>query len=143
MHGAAQLERYDKFIQLVKLNFKVEKRHVHDQEHKGLESHVAEVTALCRDKQVIRVRHASEDMYASLDLLADGLSRKLRKYKERRAGRTNDQLSTADAFVADTVSARRWRLSLARCSACPPATARPLHPCPAPTRAALRRAPLG
>lgn len=124
-----QLDRYDKYLNSVSVNLKVEHRALHDREHVGKEAHIAEVTALCRDKQVIRVRHESEDMYASLDLLADQLSRKLRKYKaqrrplaltprshpapgltpaphptprqERRGQRKQNQLGTAEAFGAE------------------------------------------
>lgn len=57
---------------------------LHDVDHKGEEAHVAELTALCKDKQVIRVCSESPDMYASLDKLNERLGRKLRKYKERK-----------------------------------------------------------
>lgn len=68
----------------VELHLKVQSRSRHDTEHLGKESHIAEVTAHCIDKVVIHCAATSEDMYASLDDLADTLSRKLRKYKERR-----------------------------------------------------------
>jgi putative sigma-54 modulation protein len=72
------------------LRLKVEHRGggLHDQDHQGLEAHIAEVTALCSDKQVIRVRFSGDDMYASLDKLSDRLGRKLRKYKERKRPRS-------------------------------------------------------
>lgn len=46
-------------------------------------SHIAEATVSVRGN-TIRSSHPSENMYASIDLMADGLARKLRKYKERR-----------------------------------------------------------
>jgi len=83
------LTRYNDMVQSANLNLKVEHRGggLHDQEHHGHEAHIAEVTALCADKQVIRVRHSGDDMYASLDKLADRLGRTLRKYKERKRPR--------------------------------------------------------
>jgi putative sigma-54 modulation protein len=46
-------------------------------------AHTAEVTTSLKGT-VIRRSEASPDMYASIDLVADRLARKLRKYKERR-----------------------------------------------------------
>lgn len=46
-------------------------------------AHKAEVTTSLKGT-VIRTSEASPDMYASIDLVADRLARKLRKYKERR-----------------------------------------------------------
>lgn len=46
-------------------------------------AHTAEVTTSLKGT-VIRTSEASPDMYASIDLVADRLARKLRKYKERR-----------------------------------------------------------
>ena len=102
---------------------------MHDTEHRGKEAHIAEVrsasqhgtrsstltvndeitpafpprqvTALCTDKQVIRVSHECDDMYASLDILADQLARKLRKHKEKLSKRKNDNMATSDVFEAE------------------------------------------
>eukprot|EP00316_Scyphosphaera_apsteinii_P013076 CAMPEP_0119346528 /NCGR_PEP_ID=MMETSP1333-20130426/108048_1 /TAXON_ID=418940 /ORGANISM="Scyphosphaera apsteinii, Strain RCC1455" /LENGTH=213 /DNA_ID=CAMNT_0007359029 /DNA_START=985 /DNA_END=1626 /DNA_ORIENTATION=- len=84
-----QVKRYDEMINSVTVHLKVEHRALHDRDHQGLEAHIAEVTALCRDRQVIRVRHSSDSMYASLDKLSDMLGRKLRKYKERKRSRSS------------------------------------------------------
>jgi len=46
-------------------------------------AHIAEATVSVKGNTV-RSSHRSENMYASIDLMADGLARKLRKYKERR-----------------------------------------------------------
>lgn len=83
------LTRYDDMVQSASLNLKVEHRGggLHDREHHGHEAHIAEVTALCTDKQVIRVKFSGDDMYASLDKLSDRLGRVLRKYKERKQPR--------------------------------------------------------
>ena len=68
----------------LQLHLKVESRALHDTEHKGKESHIAEVTAFCVDKHVINAKADGEDMYASIDELTDTLTRSLRKYKEKR-----------------------------------------------------------
>jgi len=47
------------------------------------QAHKTEVTTSLKGT-VIRTSEANEDMYASIDLVADRLARKLRKYKERR-----------------------------------------------------------
>lgn len=94
----SQLERYEKYLHSVDVDLKVEHRALHDTEHRGREAHIAVVTAYCQDKQVIRVSHESDDMYASIDLLADQLARKLRKYKERRTQRQHARVATAEVF---------------------------------------------
>ncbi len=45
-------------------------------------SNVTEVTIFL-DGKIIRSEHASEDMYASIDLVADKLERQLHKYKDK------------------------------------------------------------
>jgi putative sigma-54 modulation protein len=92
--------RYERMLTSVTVHLKVEHRGggLHDIAHQGLEAHVAEVTALCRDKQVIRVCSDSDNMYASLDELSDRLGRQLRKYKERRSQRKADQKGGNDVF---------------------------------------------
>lgn len=47
------------------------------------DTQIAEVTVYANGS-VIRAEESSENLYASLDLVADKLSRKLRKYKEKR-----------------------------------------------------------
>eukprot|EP00571_Detonula_confervacea_P011731 CAMPEP_0172298202 /NCGR_PEP_ID=MMETSP1058-20130122/962_1 /TAXON_ID=83371 /ORGANISM="Detonula confervacea, Strain CCMP 353" /LENGTH=230 /DNA_ID=CAMNT_0013007461 /DNA_START=115 /DNA_END=807 /DNA_ORIENTATION=- len=49
------------------------------------DSHTAEVVTSLKGT-VFRVAESSPDMYASIDLVASRLARKLRKYKERRLG---------------------------------------------------------
>ncbi len=46
-------------------------------------SHCAEVTVSVKGL-VMRTSERSENMYASIDMVADGLARKLRKFKERK-----------------------------------------------------------
>lgn len=47
------------------------------------DKHEAEVVVYTTNKQVLRQQVKSADMYASIDSVADKLTRKLRKYKER------------------------------------------------------------
>ena len=66
----------------------------------------AEVT-LYIDGAVVRAEESSENLYASIDLVANKITRQLRKYKEKRHGRNflpvkpNDALVETDEPVAD------------------------------------------
>jgi len=60
---------------------------------------VAEVT-LYANGTVIRSEERSEDLYASIDLVADKIARQLRKYKEKRL----DQKTQVPIKVGDVVS---------------------------------------
>jgi putative sigma-54 modulation protein len=87
------MERHDEILTSVSLNLKVEHRGggLHDTAHEGQQAHIAELTAMCKDRQVIRVCTESENMYSSIDDLSNTLSRKLRKYKERRKDSAHDR----------------------------------------------------
>lgn len=86
---------------------------LHDSEHVGQEAHIAELTCRLKGKhEVIRATSESDNMYASVDQLTATLSRKLRKFKERRndvkiqrkAGgkqEMNDELLGIDDFDFD------------------------------------------
>ncbi|MEQ8754124.1 MAG: ribosome-associated translation inhibitor RaiA [Coleofasciculus sp. G1-WW12-02] len=54
----------------------------------------AEVT-IYANKTVIRAQESSEDLYASIDLVADKIQRQLRKYKEKLQKKTQAQPKTA------------------------------------------------
>lgn len=99
------LTRYEPLLTgPTQLTLRVENRGggLHDEAHKGQEAHVAELTATCKDKQVIRVSSESSDMYASLDLLNDMLSRKLRKHKEKKMEKQREGgHAEAAAILAD------------------------------------------
>ncbi|MFP4122571.1 ribosome hibernation-promoting factor, HPF/YfiA family [Coleofasciculus sp.] len=53
----------------------------------------AEVT-IYANKTVIRAQESSEDLYASIDLVADKIQRQLRKYKEKQQKKTQTQPKT-------------------------------------------------
>ncbi|MCY7332023.1 MAG: ribosome-associated translation inhibitor RaiA [Pseudanabaena sp. CAN_BIN31] len=57
-------------------------------------SQSAEVTVYANGA-VIRAEDKSENLYASIDLVADKISRKLRKFKERKSDRTAAKTSVA------------------------------------------------
>jgi putative sigma-54 modulation protein len=54
---------------------------------------IAEVT-IYANGTVVRAEEASENLYASIDLVSDKITRRLRKYKEKRANHRHDK-STA------------------------------------------------
>jgi len=66
----------------------------------------AEVT-LYINGAVVRAEESSENLYASIDLVANKITRQLRKYKEKRHGRKgqsvkpNDALMTSETPTAD------------------------------------------
>ncbi|MGB0562948.1 MAG: ribosome hibernation-promoting factor, HPF/YfiA family [Spirulinaceae cyanobacterium] len=57
-------------------------------------SHQAEVTVHANGT-VIRAQEQSEDLYASIDLVADKITRQLRKYKEKHLHKSHSQVKTA------------------------------------------------
>ena len=60
----------------------------------------AEVTVFANGN-VIRAEENSENLYASIDLVADKITRQLRKYKERRNNKKNNAVSTHEAYITD------------------------------------------
>lgn len=68
----------------------------------------AEVT-IYTNGSVIRAEESSENLYASIDLVADKIARQLRKYKERRQDKKTQaktSLETTDAPVPDLIGDR-------------------------------------
>ena len=64
----------------------------------------AEVT-LYVDGAVVRAEESSESLYASIDLVANKISRQLRKYKEKRNNRKHStSVKTTEAFLNQTTS---------------------------------------
>jgi len=65
--------------------------------------HKAEVTVYANGT-VIRAQEGSENLYASIDLVADKIARQLRKYKERNLHKkTQAQVKVSDVVLEDTV----------------------------------------
>ncbi|MFE4105157.1 ribosome hibernation-promoting factor, HPF/YfiA family [Almyronema epifaneia] len=51
---------------------------------------------------VVRAEESSENLYASIDLVANKITRQLRKYKEKRQGKSHLPVKPNDALVART-----------------------------------------
>lgn len=62
----------------------------------------AEVTIYVNGS-VVRAQESNENLYASIDLVADKIARQLRKYKERRQESTREPLKTAVALADQPV----------------------------------------
>lgn len=60
---------------------------------------IAEVT-IYANGTVVRAEEASENLYASIDLVADKITRRLRKYKEKRANHRHDKAELLEAQPA-------------------------------------------
>jgi putative sigma-54 modulation protein len=58
----------------------------------------AEVTMYVNGS-VVRAQESNENLYASIDLVADKIARQLRKYKEKRRERTREPVKTAVALA--------------------------------------------
>lgn len=58
----------------------------------------AEVT-LYVDGAVVRAEESSENLYASIDLVANKISRQLRKYKEKRNNHKHSSTKTTEAYL--------------------------------------------
>lgn len=82
------VERYDGFLTGCNVLLKVEHRCGAQADACTYSVHIGEVTALCKDRQVLRVTSESDNMYATIDKVSDLLARKLRKYKERKKARS-------------------------------------------------------
>ncbi|MDH6059619.1 ribosome-associated translation inhibitor RaiA [Chrysosporum bergii ANA360D] len=64
----------------------------------------AEVT-IYANGNVIRAEESSENLYASIDLVADKIARQLRKYKERLQDKKTNALPTNQVLVPEPVAA--------------------------------------
>lgn len=62
----------------------------------------AEVT-IYANGSVIRAEESSENLYASIDLVADKIARQLRKYKEKRQDKHHDQPKTGAVMASEPV----------------------------------------
>lgn len=58
---------------------------------------IAEVT-IYANGAVVRAEESSENLYASIDLVADKIARQLRKYKEKRSERRCEKTKTAEVL---------------------------------------------
>ncbi|NDJ15757.1 ribosome hibernation-promoting factor, HPF/YfiA family [Myxacorys almedinensis] len=65
---------------------------------------IAEVT-IYANGTVVRAEESSENLYASIDLVADKIARQLRKYKEKRVDRRHESIKTTEALSDQPVVA--------------------------------------
>jgi len=65
--------------------------------------HTAEVT-IYDGSSVVRAEEHSENLYASIDLVASKIARQLRKFKEKRQAKAHTHVKTATALPQDPVS---------------------------------------
>lgn len=63
----------------------------------------AEVT-IYANGAVVRAEESTENLYASIDLVADKIARQLRKYKEKRHEKNHAPLKTAEVFAERPVA---------------------------------------
>ena len=67
------------------------------------DKHKAEVTVFANGT-IIRAQEGSENLYASIDLVADKIARQLRKYKEKQLGKkTHPHLRTEEIIDEETI----------------------------------------
>jgi putative sigma-54 modulation protein len=62
----------------------------------------AEVT-IYANGAVVRAEESSENLYASIDMVADKIARQLRKYKEKRQHKNQVSVKTAEAVEAEPI----------------------------------------
>jgi putative sigma-54 modulation protein len=62
----------------------------------------AEVTMYVNGS-IVRAHESSENLYASIDLVADKIARQLRKYKEKRRERRREPVKTSEALADQPV----------------------------------------
>ena len=67
------------------------------------DKHKAEVTVYANGA-VIRAQEGSENLYASIDLVSDKISRQLRKYKERLVDKSQSHIKTSEIVEDKPVS---------------------------------------
>lgn len=67
------------------------------------DKHKAEVTVYANGA-VIRAQEGSENLYASIDLVSDKISRQLRKYKERFVDKSQSHIKTSEIVEDKPVS---------------------------------------
>lgn len=64
---------------------------------------IAEVT-IYANGAVVRAEESTENLYASIDMVADKIARQLRKYKEKRQDKVQSAVKTTDALHQESVA---------------------------------------
>ena len=99
-YALEKVERVSKFFDSEGSDSRAEVELVHARNRSVVDAEVAEAT-LFINGTVLKATEASEDMYASIDRMADKLERQVRRYRGRQIDRWQGQLkNTAEGGVA-------------------------------------------
>src|ERR687893_352646 len=93
-YALEKVERVRKFFDADRSDSRAEVELVHERNPSIVEAEVAEAT-LFINGTVLKAREASEDMYASIDKMADKLERQVRRYRGRQIDRWQGQAKNA------------------------------------------------
>lgn len=100
------VERYDGFLTGCNVLLKVEHRCGAQADACTYSVHIGEVTALCKDRQVLRVTSESDNMYATIDKVSVRVRQPIEQPQSARASR---------APTTWPAAARAYVCSLSRC----------------------------
>lgn len=93
-YALEKVERVSKFFDSERSDSRAEVELIHERNPSVVEAEVAETT-LFINSTVLKAREASEDMYASIDKMADKLERQVRRYRGRQIDRWQGQTKNA------------------------------------------------
>ncbi len=95
-YALEKVERIRKFFDADRADSRAEIELTHERNPSVVDAEVAEAT-LFINGSVLKAREASEDMYASIDKMADKLERQVRRYRGRQIDRWQGQHKNAPA----------------------------------------------
>ena len=101
-YALEKIERVSKFFDDERSDSRAEVELTHERNPSVAEPEVAEAT-LFINGVVLKAREASEDMYASIDRMADKLERQVRRYRGRQIDRWHGQKAKAAAAAEPAV----------------------------------------
>ncbi len=95
-YALEKVERVSKFFDSERSDSRAEVELIHARNRSVVDAEVAEAT-LFINGTVLKATEASEDMYASIDRMADKLERQVRRYRGRQIDRWQGQTKNAPA----------------------------------------------
>ncbi|MDQ3318529.1 MAG: ribosome-associated translation inhibitor RaiA, partial [Actinomycetota bacterium] len=95
-YALEKVERVSKFFDSERSDSRAEVELIHARNRSVVDAEVAEAT-LFINGTVLKATEASEDMYASIDKMADKLERQVRRYRGRQIDRWQGQTKNAPA----------------------------------------------
>jgi putative sigma-54 modulation protein len=101
-YALEKVERVSKFFDSERSDSRAEVELIHSRNRSVVDAEVAEAT-LFINGTVLKAKEASEDMYASIDKMADKLERQVRRYRGRQIDRWQGQDKNAPAAPEETV----------------------------------------